>query len=92
MVVATADRLYVSELHAADWNWLRRPAPEESVYARVRYRASASRVAKIHEGEALRLELSEAAHAVASGQAIALYGGEGATELLGGGRLVLPEG
>lgn len=91
LVVATADRLYVSELHAVDWNWLRRPGPDEAVYARVRYRASASRVAEMYEEQGLRLELSEAAHAVASGQAIALYGGEGATELLGGGRLVLPE-
>jgi tRNA-specific 2-thiouridylase len=90
LVVATADRLEVSELWAQDWNWIRQPQEDEVTLARVRYRSAARRVGTLDEGPPFRLGLDESVSAVAPGQALVLYGGEEGSELLGGGTLAHP--
>ena len=90
LVVATSDRLAVSELWAVDWNWLRPPQEGEATSARVRYRSAARAVGTIDEGPPVRLRLTEPVNAVAPGQALVLYGGPDGCELLGGGTLTHP--
>ena len=87
LVVASADRLDATVLHAADWNWLRRPDPEEPLFVRIRYRSSPCAVASFSEGQGLQFRLSEPATAVAPGQALVLYGGHDGGEVLGGGTI-----
>jgi tRNA-specific 2-thiouridylase len=90
LVVASADRLAVSQLWGADWNWIRRPQPGESTYAAVRYRSTPSLVAEVGAGSPVRLRLAEPATAVAPGQALVLYGGNDGSEILGGGTISSP--
>jgi tRNA-specific 2-thiouridylase len=88
LVVTTADRLEALEIVARDWNWLRRPEPGEATAAKPRYRCAAAAVAAVHtDGGLVRLELSEPVRAVAPGQALVLYGGDGLAEVLGGGTI-----
>ncbi|MCP4867532.1 MAG: tRNA 2-thiouridine(34) synthase MnmA [Proteobacteria bacterium] len=88
LVVATADRLDATAIEAADWNWLRRPAPGEPTAARPRYRCKPASVARVHaEGDVVRLELAEPVRAAAPGQALVLYGGADLGEVLGGGTI-----
>jgi tRNA-specific 2-thiouridylase len=90
LVVATADRLEVHELFASEWNWIRRPEEGEEMFARVRYRSSATPVKSFSDAEGFSIQLGEPASAVAAGQAVVLYGGERGREVLGGGTLTLP--
>lgn len=87
LVVVPGDRLGVTELWADGWNWLRRPAPDEELFARVRYRSAPCPVSSLEEGELVHLVLGRPAKAAAPGQAVVLYGGDGGSEVLGGGTL-----
>lgn len=86
LVVASADRLGASEIHAADWNWLRRPRSGEEVRVRVRYRGGPAPLESIDDrDDAVTLRLARPVRAVAPGQAVVLYGAE--SEVLGGGTI-----
>jgi len=88
LVVATSDRLEATEVAAIGWNWIRRPRAGEATAARPRYRCQPAPVAAMEcDDDGVRLQLGEAVRAVAPGQAVVLYGGEGLREVLGGGTI-----
>jgi tRNA-specific 2-thiouridylase len=88
LVVGPAERLDASRVVAGDWNWLRKPEPNEGTAAKVRYRSPAAPVAWIGgEGGQVSLQLATPVRAVAPGQAVVLYGGPGLDEVLGGGTI-----
>ncbi|MEE2829905.1 MAG: tRNA 2-thiouridine(34) synthase MnmA [Myxococcota bacterium] len=90
LVVATADRLESREVWADDWNWLRRPGADEVLGAQIRYRSEPTAVAGVSDDGRVLISLSEAASAVAPGQAVVLYGGPEGAEVLGGGTIRRP--
>ena len=87
LVVATADRLEATEVFARSWNWLRLPGVGEETFVRVRSHSQPARVARLTGEDPLRFELRDPVRAVAPGQAVVLYGGDGGREVLGGGTL-----
>jgi len=90
LVVATKDRLASSRVHASGMNWLRRPAPNEDVVARVRYRSRPTSVARVSEdGGGALVELERPVDSVAPGQALVLYAAVDG-EVLGGGTITAP--
>jgi len=71
-------------------NWLRRPAPNEDVVARVRYRSRPTSVARVSEdGGGALVELERPVDSVAPGQALVLYAAVDG-EVLGGGTITAP--
>ncbi len=90
LVVTTADRLEAHRVGAAEWNWLRRPDPDEPTGLQVRHRGDAAPVRSWSEGDGvLFFDLARPLRAVAPGQSAVLYGGSGGQELLGGGTIRL---
>jgi len=91
VVVGTAPELKTERVVARAWNWLRRPAEGEKVWAKVRYRSHGAAVARCESaGDRLEIQLCEAVSAVAPGQSLVLYGGERGGEVLGGGTIAAP--
>jgi len=88
VVVGGAEDLQTREVTTRDWNWLRRPQPDEPLRARVRYRSRATEVSHCATaGAGLRLQLREVVSAVAPGQSLVMYGGPSGSEVLGGGTI-----
>lgn len=81
LVVGPADRLDVSRVRTAGWSWLRRPEPGEALAVQVRYRSPAAAVVRLEGDE---IVLAAPLRGVAPGQAVALYGGGDASEVLAG--------
>ena len=91
VVVGTAPELKTERVVARSWNWLRRPADGERIWAKVRYRSQVAAVARCESaGDQLEIQLCEAVSAVAPGQSLVLYGGAHGGEVLGGGTIAAP--
>lgn len=87
VVVGPAERLMAWRLRADEASWIRRPAVDEPVDARIRHRGA--RIPCSVEGdEPLRLRFHAPARAVAPGQSVVLYAGD---EVLGGAVITTAE-
>ena len=82
VVVAHPEQALIRALRVADVSWIRRPAPDEPVTAKVRYQMQPAACALSPDDGSLGLRFELPQKPTAPGQVAAFYAGD---ELLGGG-------
>ena len=89
VVVGDDEHLLTTSLVAGNMNWFRQPNPDEPLLARIRHRGALHPCTiEALEDEKWRVHFSAKARAVAPGQAVVIYSGEGVENervVIGGG-------